>query len=127
MAIQFQPQRMRMWASLSRPTLPIIHPDSPFWWRVCRRQPALPSRFDFPAYFSLTTDHAIKPSALRDAISYLLSPTLASGTFLRHITAMYHETVIGDPRPMLIFPFEAHRLRLNDAIDRIVADCAGWF
>lgn len=45
---------------------------------------------------------------------------LANGTFLRQATALYHTTIIGDPRPATS-PFAARRQRMDGKIDAMLA------
>ena len=46
---------------------------------------------------------------------------LANGTFLRQVTALYHDAILGDPKPAVTSPFAVHRQQLDEKIDAMVA------
>ena len=47
---------------------------------------------------------------------------LVNSAFLRQVTALYQNTIIGDPRPAVgASPFAAHRQQLDEKIDQMVA------
>lgn len=47
---------------------------------------------------------------------------LANGTFLRQVRALYHATIIGDPRPVPASPFAQARKRLDEKMEQMQAE-----
>src|SRR5262249_19618852 len=47
---------------------------------------------------------------------------LASAAFARQAMALYHESIIGDPKPTVVSPFARARQRLDEKLEQIQAE-----